>query len=197
MGTVWLLVKWWHRPRLLLYQLLSTRLVSLTLSLSLLSTKWGRPCQEAGCSTLMVRSSLVPLPLRHGASGCCVWCVTDCSCVFHHTDLSCHAVPGRPTKVAVTPVSTSALSVSWTAPHQPLNAPPVLYYTVSWRREGAEGGSDNVNRTTNTTYKLTGLAQGTRYTVNVTAHNSVGESEVATGSNTTLSGEWSVYVCQH
>ena len=114
------------------------------------------------------------------------------------TALFCHvnAVPGRPTEVAVTPVSGSELSVSWTAPDQPPNAPPVMYYTVSWRGEGGEGESHTTGAD-NTTYQITGLAQGTQYTVNVTAHNSVGESEAATGSGTTLSGEWSVCVCQH
>ena len=112
--------------------------------------------------------------------------------------LFCHvnAVPGRPTRVAVIPMSGSELSVSWTSPDQPPNAPPVMYYTVSWREE--EGGdSYNITGAANTMYQITGLAQGTQYTVNVTAHNSVGESEAATGSGTTLSGEWSVCGCHH
>ena len=71
-----------------------------------------------------------------------------------------------------------------------------MYYTVSWRGEGGEGGSHNTTGADNTMYQITGLIQGTQYTVNVTAHNSVGESEAATGSGTTLSGEWSVCMCQ-
>ena len=68
-----------------------------------------------------------------------------------------------------------------------------MYYTVSWREEGG-GDSYNITGAANTMYQITGLAQGTQYTVNVTAHNSVGESEAATGSGTTLSvgGEWLV-----
>ena len=102
----------------------------------------------------------------------------------------CYSVPNGPENVVVMPVSRSELSVSWTAANQHPNAPPVMYYTVSWREEGG-GDSHNTTGADNTMYQITGLAQ---YTVNVTAHNSVGESEA--GSGTTLSGEWSVCVCQ-
>ena len=89
----------------------------------------------------------------------------------------------------------SELSVSWTAAKQPPNALPVLYYTVSWKEEGGEGGSHNISGPANTMYQITGLAQGTQYTVTVTAHNSVGRSCAAAGSGTTFSvGEWSVCV---
>ena len=102
----------------------------------------------------------------------------------------CYSVPNGPEDVVVIPESSSMLSVSWTAPDQPANAPPVMYYTVSWRAEGEEGDSHNTTAAANTMYQITGLAQGTQYTVNVTAHNSVGESEAATGSGTTFSGGW-------
>ena len=102
----------------------------------------------------------------------------------------CCAVPIEPQNAVVTPVSGSELSVSWTAPDQPPNVPPVLYYTVSWKEEGGEGGSHNISGPANTMYQITGLAQGTQYTVTVTAHNSVGRSDAATGSGTTFSGEW-------
>ena len=98
--------------------------------------------------------------------------------------------------MVVTPVSGSELSVSWTAAKQPPNAPLVLYYTVSWKEEGGEEGSHNISGHANTMYQITGLAQGTQYTVTVTAHNSVGRSGTATDSGTTFSvGEWSV--CMH
>ena len=79
---------------------------------------------------------------------------------------------------------------------QPPNVPPVLYYTVSWKEEGGEGGSHNISGPANTMYQITGLAQGTQYTVTVTAHNSVGRSGTATDSGTTTFsvGEWSVCV---
>ena len=92
-------------------------------------------------------------------------------------------------------MSGSELNVSWTVPDQPPNVPPVLYYTVSWKVEGGEGGSHNISGPANTMYQITGLAQGTQYTVTVTAHNSVGESDAASDSETTFSvGEWSVCV---
>ena len=97
--------------------------------------------------------------------------------------------------MVVTPVSGSELSVSWTAPDQPPNVSPVLYYTVSWKEEGGAGGSHNISGPANTMYQITGLAQGTQYTVTVTAHNSVGRSDAATDSGTTFSGEW--LVCVH
>ena len=116
-------------------------------------------------------------------------------CLYLHCSvLLCCAVPAKPVNVVVTPVSGSELSVSWTAPDQPPNAPPVLYYTVSWKEEGGEGGSHNISGPANTMYQITGLAQGTQYTVTVTAHNSVGRSDAATDSGTTFSGEWSVCV---
>ena len=102
----------------------------------------------------------------------------------------------EPQNEVVTPVSGSELSVSWTAAKQPPNAPPVLYYTVSWKEEGGEGDSHNISGPTSTMYQITGLAQGTQYTVTVTAHNSVGRSDAATDSGTTFSvGEW--LVCVH
>ena len=110
---------------------------------------------------------------------------------LHCSVLLCCAVPIEPQNVEVTPVSGSELSVSWTAPDQPPNAPPVLYYTVSWKEGGGEGGSHNISGHADTMYQITGLAQGTQYTVTVTAHNSVGRSDPATGSGTTFSGEWS------
>ena len=88
-------------------------------------------------------------------------------------------------------MSGSELSVSWTAPGQPPNAPPVLYYTVSWKEEDGEGGSHNISGHANTMYQIAGLVQGTQYTVTVTAHNSVGRSDTITGSGTTFNGEWS------
>ena len=108
---------------------------------------------------------------------------------------SCHTVPGMPTNVAVTALSGSELNISWTAPNWPTNGAPVMYYAVSWKAEGGEEDSQNTASPLNTMYQITGLAQGTRYTVTVTAHNSVGESEAATGSGTTFNGKWSV--CAH
>ena len=100
----------------------------------------------------------------------------------------CNAVPRRPHDVVITPLSASELKVSWTASSQPSNTPPVTHYTVSWKVEGEKEDSQNTARPVNTMYQITGLAQGTRYIVNVTAHNSVGESAAATGNGTTLNG---------
>ena len=108
----------------------------------------------------------------------------------------CNTVPHRPHNVVVTPLSASELKVSWTASSQPSNAPPVTHYTVSWKVEDGEEDSQNTARPLTTMYQITGLAQGTRYIVTVTAHNSVGESEAATGNGTTLSGKWSVCTFQ-
>ena len=109
---------------------------------------------------------------------------------------SCHTVPGRPSNVVVTPLSGTELKVSWTASNQPTNGAPVMYYTVSWKVEGREEDSHNITGALNTMYQITGLAQGTQYTVTVTAHNSVGESEAATGSGSTLSGKWLAHTFQ-
>ena len=120
--------------------------------------------------------------------------VSPCTAPFCSVLLCC-ADPIEPQNVVVTPVFGSELSVSWTAAKQPPNAPPVVYYTVSWKEEGGEGDSHNISGPTSTMYQITGLAQGTQYTVTVTAHNSVGRSDTATGSETTFSvGEWSVCV---
>ena len=108
-----------------------------------------------------------------------------------------NAVPESPQSVAVTAVSGSELKVSWTAPNQPADVPhsPTLGYTVSWKVEGREEDSHNITGALNTMYQITGLAQGTQYTVSVTAHNSVGESAAATGSGTTFNGKWLMCAC--
>ena len=110
-----------------------------------------------------------------------------------------NAVPESPQSVAVTAVSGSELKVSWTAPNQPADVPhsPTLGYTVSWKVEGREEDSHNITGALNTIYQITRLAQGTRYTVNVTAHNSVGKSAAATGSGTTFNGKWSMCACSN
>ena len=100
----------------------------------------------------------------------------------------CSAVPGKPQTVSVEAVSATELDVSWTAPTTPPNSAPVTGYTVYWR--AAEGGMESSSANTGpatTAYQITGLTPGTEYTVNVTAHNSVGESDVGTGSTTTTS----------
>ena len=61
-----------------------------------------------------------------------------------------------------------------------------------------ESSSANTGPAT-TAYQITGLAPGTEYTVNVTAHNSVGESDVGIGNATTSSGKYHVvcWYCIH
>ncbi|GAB4080419.1 S8 family serine peptidase [Modestobacter muralis] len=83
-------------------------------------------------------------------------------------------VPSAPTAVTAVPGDRST-TVSWTAPAA--NGSPVAGYTVS-----ASPGASRVTTTGATSVQLTDLANGTGYTITVTARNAVGTGPASTGA---------------
>ena len=94
------------------------------------------------------------------------------------------SVPGPPQNVAVSPMD-SALGVSWAAPKHD-GGLPIKKYVATASRRGTTGGK--CTTTGATTCVITGLTNGTRYSVTVQARNADGPgkpSEVVKGTPTT------------
>lgn len=88
------------------------------------------------------------------------------------------AVPGAPTKLAVSAVRTTAATVSWT----PATGTPATSWTV---QRSTDGTSWTTVAAKGTTARLTGLAPATRYQVRVAANATAGRGAWATVSATT------------
>ena len=84
-------------------------------------------------------------------------------------------VPGAPTGVTLSRGDSGELDVSWTAPTID-GLHPVDTYVVRWKSGADDYGSPNEAEVTTTTHKITGLENGTEYTVKVNAKNGRGES---------------------
>ena len=84
-------------------------------------------------------------------------------------------VPGSPTGIAITP-SNSAVTVTWTAPANS-GGTEITGYTAT-----ASPGGAQCTTTDATSCTITGLTNGTGYTVTVTATNIVGTSEPSQAS---------------
>ncbi len=96
---------------------------------------------------------------------------------------ACGSVPGAPTGVALTP-GNAQLAVTWSAPASN-GGSPITGYTAT----ASPGGSTCSSATTGCT--ITGLANGTSYTVSVTATSAIGTgpaSAGATGTPSTIPG---------
>ena len=80
-------------------------------------------------------------------------------------------VPGIPTALTITPISTSQLDLSWTAP--PMNGYPFVSYTIE---QSTDGGTtwNTLTTVTQTTYSHTGLTANTDHLYRVFATNSFG-----------------------
>ena len=81
------------------------------------------------------------------------------------------SVPGAPQSVVLSPMD-SALGVSWTAPKHD-GGLPITKYVAMATRQGSTTGP-KCTTTGATTCVITGLTNGTRYSVTVRAHNAVG-----------------------
>jgi hypothetical protein len=92
------------------------------------------------------------------------------------------APPNAPTGLSATP-SNQSLALTWTAPAY-VGSTPITGYTVEYTPSGGSASIVNTN-STSTSYTLTGLANGTSYTVRVRAINSAGNgtySSTTTGT---------------
>ena len=92
------------------------------------------------------------------------------------------APPNAPTGLSATP-SNQSLALTWTAPAY-VGSTPITGYTVEYTPSGGSASTVNTN-STSTSYTLTGLTNGTSYTVRVRAINSAGNgtySSTTTGT---------------
>ena len=90
-------------------------------------------------------------------------------------------VPGTPRSVDVRISGTGQLAVSWEAPAFD-GGSDITGYTIQWKE--ATGGWDSSTdvstaTTTANSYTISGLSQGTEYTVRVTATNLVGDGRAS------------------
>ncbi|MET8130531.1 fibronectin type III domain-containing protein [Streptomyces sp. NPDC005251] len=92
--------------------------------------------------------------------------------------LSRHAAPGAPATVTAT-VRDAQLRVAWTAPADD-GGTPVTGYTVTTRQGTTIVGTPITVGASTLTATVTGLSNGTTYTVAVTADNAVGAGPEAT-----------------
>ena len=96
-------------------------------------------------------------------------------------------VPGVPTDLSVLPGDSGALNVSWQTPISD-GGSAITGYTIQWK--AASGNwtvpADVSEATaTGTTYTITGLTDGTPYTVRIIATNQIGNGEPTTKSTAT------------
>ena len=102
-----------------------------------------------------------------------------------------NVVPSPVTNLSVTNVSTTGITLNWTIPS---NINYVTYYTISYTPSCTElsSGNETVSvsphqSTTTYSYTLTGLHSGMNYTITVIAGNLLGESDLMTINQVTLS----------
>ena len=96
---------------------------------------------------------------------------------------SCSAVPGAPSGLAASNTTSSATTLSWTAPTSVPSDCSVTGYSVY-----ENGNSTAIATTTSTTYNVTGLTSATMYSFTVAANDSYGSSAQTSAANvTTLS----------
>lgn len=90
-------------------------------------------------------------------------------------------VPGAPTDMTFTDVTTNSMVVNWSPPASDGGSVLLGYDVV------VDGGS--ATRVTDPTHSLTGLNAGQTYAVSITAVNAVGSSSALTGSQMTVPPE--------
>ena len=99
--------------------------------------------------------------------------------------------PATPAKPMVTPGNTY-LSVSWTAPAN--NGTPISDYDVRYKRTSASTWTSHAFSGTGTSTSVTGLTNGTKYEVQVKAHNKAGGSGWSASGSGTPAGTGSLSV---
>ena len=92
------------------------------------------------------------------------------------------AKPDAPTALAITGLNRQ-ITVGWTEPTD--NGATVSSYTVQWKSGTESFASTRQATATGTSHTITGLANGTSYTVQVRATNSVGDSAWSTTASGT------------
>ncbi len=101
------------------------------------------------------------------------------------------AVPGAPRAVRVEPGVTGELDVAWVQPESDGGA-EITGYTVQWKEasdswdtEADVSEATTTETTTEVSYTITGLTDGTEYTVRIIATNSVGDGAASDDESAT------------
>jgi hypothetical protein len=100
------------------------------------------------------------------------------------------SVPSAPTNLSVLPGTYRSIFVNWSPPTSD-GGSAITYYTISWYEEGTIfAGSFNTPDASFLSLVITELYSETLYTVYVQAVNAIGAGEAASGSATTIQGQW-------
>lgn len=83
--------------------------------------------------------------------------------------------PNSPTNLVIAIISPSELALSWNAP-QDNNSPPVIGYKIESKKANEDFSVLVANNGPTTSYRHSGLSEGTTYTYRISAINSVGTS---------------------
>ena len=90
--------------------------------------------------------------------------------------------PSPPRNVTITRLFQDGVELNWLPPTEPNGE---LHYVVEYKREDS-GNWTSVNTTSDSThYNLTGLHNGTNYTIRVVAVNSAGRAPITPTTSTT------------
>ena len=107
------------------------------------------------------------------------------------TDTVVAAVPGAPRAVRLEPGTTGELDVAWVQPESDGGA-DITGYTVQWKEaldswdtEAVVSEATITETTTEVSYTITGLTDGTEYTVRIIATNSVGDGSASDDESAT------------
>jgi hypothetical protein len=171
-----------------------TGLTATTVSSSEVDLSWTAPAPCSSCtptvgyevfvgtsqdgeSNTAVNSALITgttYPVTGLSAGTTYWFVVmavDAKALgtYAYPDVPAATVPGPPTGLTATTVSSSEVDLSWTAPSG--DSPPAGYNVYVATSPGGESDTTAVNSApiTGTTYPVTGLSAGTTYYFEVTA----------------------------
>ncbi|MFT7244601.1 MAG: hypothetical protein ACI82A_001959 [Candidatus Azotimanducaceae bacterium] len=104
-----------------------------------------------------------------------------CACPVGFTGPTCEnpasTVPGVPTNLSISNLTSTSLNLSWTAPDDN-GGSPIVSYTIDIDQQGV---GDFLKKVTETTSTITGLTPATNYTFSVRASNDVGAGAASSG----------------
>ena len=109
-----------------------------------------------------------------------------CSCTYNSSFLCVVSVPGQPRVSAVTSITATSISLSWSVP----SGSVVTSSEVMWR-EASSGTSEGTSGSlTDTSYTIDQLESNTIYTITVTVSNTAGSTD-----SHPITSEWKATMC--